>query len=128
MSHVQVPSWVLLGLILIALCAGVYIAVILSGNSNLRDDVERLQTGIRAAGESQQILVGQLGELSINNHRIKAELESAILELDHSREQVGDLERQIEDSRNASVLIGESVASIGEFINEVDRLNSERED
>ena len=123
MTRVKVPLWVLV-LCSLALAGSLaFILVMGSGNRNLRDDVERLEAGIRAAREAQRILVTQLGELAIDSHRLEGRISEAMVSLERSQERVGDLERQIADSQDSSRLLGESIGRIGEWIDRVEEIN-----
>lgn len=127
MTRVTIPVWVLVLCGLALVCSIAFALIMGTGNRDLRDNVERLETGIRAAREAQRVLVTQLGELAIDSHRLEENISKAMADLERSQERVGDLERQIADSRESSRLLGESIGRIGEWIERVEASNTERE-
>jgi len=123
MTRVKVPVWFLVFCVVALLGSIAFAAVMGSGNRDLRNDVERLQTGIRAARKSQRIISGQLTSAVLDGFRLEKELSESMARLEQSQQYSAELEKQIRDSTNASRDIGESVGRIGEWIRRVEEIN-----
>ena len=92
-------------------------------SGDIADRVERLQTQLRAAQDSAQQIVSQLGELSLDYIGVENELGDALATVEHQQESISTLELSITDAADASGAIGVSIIQIDDFIDRVEEFN-----
>lgn len=128
MKHAKVPRCVLIGLIAVSVISSVGLGVAWFGNRDLRNDVERLEAGIRNAQGLASVVVGELNGSRGEVEELKRQLGESLATVERLQNDGAELGSAIENSSDASCLIAGSIDRIGEWIESVERANKEGED
>lgn len=101
----------------------VALGLTLSRGSDLGDDLERAEAGIRSAREAQRIATAERDIAREETERAIAEVGAVTVDLENSRRHVADLYRIAKESRDSTEAIGRSLDRVGELFEEGDRYN-----